>query len=155
MPVSIYTEFEPPEQYPGPPLPLDGPILLAVVPLPTVSVPSPSPTVCAPSVCAPSPAVCAPSVSAPVAVSAALGIADISPLAVRPKPSVIRSWRPSVITATITVLRSVRSLARQSSYISLGPFCGACFCFACLSRRSSCTSIYVSLRRCVPVPLRS
>ncbi|KAJ7602003.1 hypothetical protein DFH06DRAFT_377654 [Mycena polygramma] len=42
MRVSIYTEVEPPEQRPCPPLPLEGPILLQVVFAPSTTVSAPS-----------------------------------------------------------------------------------------------------------------
>ncbi|KAJ6574055.1 hypothetical protein B0H19DRAFT_1371316, partial [Mycena capillaripes] len=41
MRVSMYTEIEPPEQRPCPPLPLDGPVLLEVVPAPVSQISTP------------------------------------------------------------------------------------------------------------------
>ncbi|KAJ7635512.1 hypothetical protein DFH06DRAFT_1139428 [Mycena polygramma] len=102
MRVSIYTEVEPPEQRPCPPLPLEGPILLQVVFAPSTTV------------------------------SASSGVASDHPLAVKPEssavPVILAPCGPSKSLGSlkllarlsgltiILVLRFVNSSVRRPSY---------------------------------------
>ncbi|KAJ7629523.1 hypothetical protein DFH06DRAFT_721653 [Mycena polygramma] len=117
MRVSIYTEVEPPEQRPCPPLPLDGPILLQVLFVPSPADPAPSPAVPAPSAADPASSAADPAPSAAIPAPSASG--DIAIPVVHPQSSEVPAVQPPSTSPGLTLRGLTALLIRAVLVLSL------------------------------------